>query len=57
MLDSLAGYPHWFVLACAILAGAAVLWVLFKLVKLALWLLFFGILFVGGAAAVWLLLR
>ena len=33
MLDSLAGYPHWFVLACAVLAGAVVLWLLFKLLQ------------------------
>jgi len=57
MLDSLAGYPHWFVVACAALAAAAVLWLIFRLLKLALWMLLIGVLIVGGTAAVWLLLR
>jgi type VI protein secretion system component VasF len=43
MFNSLAQYPHWFVVACAVLA-AAVLWVLLKLLKAALWILFFGLL-------------
>jgi len=57
MLDSLAAYPHWFVVACAMLAAAAVLWLLVKLLKAALWLLFFGVLLAAAAAAIWLLFR
>jgi hypothetical protein len=57
MLDSLAEYPHWFVVACATLAAAAVLWLLVRLLKAALWLLLFGVLFVGCSAALWLVFR
>jgi hypothetical protein len=57
MLDSLAGYPHWLVVGCATLAAAVVLWVLLRLIKAALWLLFFGVLAAGASAAIWLLLR
>ncbi len=61
MFDSLAGYPHWLVAACAVLAAAVVLWLvlwlLMKLLKAALWMLFFGVLLVGGSAAIWLLFR
>jgi len=57
MLDSLAEYPHWFVVACATLAAAALLWLLLKLLKAALWMLVFGVLLVGGSAAIWLLFR
>jgi hypothetical protein len=57
MVASVAGYPQWLMVACAILAAIVALWLLVKLIKLALWILFFGLLFVGGTAAVWLLLR
>ena len=57
MFHSLAQYPHWFVVACAVAAAAALLWLVFKLVKAVLWILIFGILIVGGAAAVWMLLN
>jgi hypothetical protein len=56
MLDSLAGYPRWFVAACLVLAGSLVLWLVFKLVKLAMWLLVVGIVVAGLAAAAWVLL-
>jgi hypothetical protein len=57
VLDSLAEYPHWFVVACALIAAAVILWLLVKLLKAALWILFFGVLLVGGASVVWLLFR
>jgi hypothetical protein len=57
MFDSLAEYPHWFVVACATLAAVAVLWLLVRLLKAALWLLFFGVLFVAVSSALWLLFR
>jgi hypothetical protein len=57
MFESVAEYPHWFVVACAAVAAAAVLWLLVKLLKLALWMLFFGVLVVAGASAVWLFFR
>jgi len=57
MLDSLAEYPHWFVVLCSTLGAAVLLWLLMKLVKAALWMMIAGVLLVGGAAAVWLTLR
>lgn len=39
------------------LAAAAILWLLLKLIKAALWILIVGILLAGGAAAVWLLFK
>jgi hypothetical protein len=57
VFDSLAEYPHWFVVACATLAAAVILWVLLRLLRAALWLLFFGVLLVGCSAAIWLLFR
>lgn len=57
MFDSLAEYPHWFVVACTLLVAIAVLWVLVKLLKAALWLLFFIVIATGVLSAVWYLLR
>jgi hypothetical protein len=57
MFDSLAEYPHWFVVTCAAVAAAAVLWLLLKLLKVALWLLFVGVVVAAGLTAIWLLLR
>ena len=52
MFESLAEYPHDFVLACVAVAGIGVLWILFKLVKMALWTLFWVVLAVVLATAV-----
>jgi hypothetical protein len=49
MFDSLAGYPHWFVVACVVLAALGVVWLLAKVLKLAMWMLFVGILLVAAA--------
>lgn len=57
MLNSLAQYPHWFVVACSAVAAALVVWVLIKLIKAALWLLLFAILGVGAVATAWMLLH
>jgi hypothetical protein len=43
MLESLNEYPRWFVLACAFVAAGGVLWLLVKLLKLALWMFFFAL--------------
>ncbi len=51
MLTSLDQYPRGFVVACLALGSVVVLWVVFKLLKFALWLLFLGILVVAGVAA------
>jgi hypothetical protein len=50
MSDLLAGYPHWLIVACAVVVAAAALWLLLKLIKAALWILFWGIIV---AAVVW----
>ncbi|MBS0662457.1 MAG: hypothetical protein JSR48_04285 [Verrucomicrobia bacterium] len=56
-LDSLAGYPPWFVAACLTVVAAMLIWVLAKVLKWALYLLI-GLVLVGGAATtVWLLLH
>jgi len=51
MFESLSAYPHWFVVACAALAAVIVLWVLLKLLKAALWMLFVGLLIIAALAA------
>ena len=51
MFESLSAYPHGFVVLCAALAAAVVLWVLLKLLKAALWILFFGLVVIGAVAA------
>jgi hypothetical protein len=53
MSDFLAGYPHWLVVACAVVVAFVALWLLVKLVKLALWILFYGII---AFAVLWVLL-
>lgn len=57
MPDSLAEYPHWFVVACALLVGIAVLWVLLKLLKAAIWILLFAVIATGVLSAVWYFFR
>jgi hypothetical protein len=57
MVNSLGEYPHWFVVACAILAATGVLWLLVKLLKAALWMLFFGLLVAACLVAARLLFR
>jgi len=57
MFESLAEYPHWFVVACAAVAAVAALWLLVRLLKAALWILFTGIVLSAALAVVWLLLR
>jgi hypothetical protein len=57
VFDSLSQYPHWFVVACAAVAAASLLWVLLKLIKAAFWILLVGVLIVAGATAAWLFFR
>jgi hypothetical protein len=57
MFDSIAEYPHWFVVVCAAFAAAVVLWLFVKLLKMAVWMLFLGVVLVAGASAIWLMLR
>jgi hypothetical protein len=53
-VDLLAKLPDWLVVAGATVVVAFALWLLLKLLRLALWLALFGVLFVGLAAAIWL---
>jgi hypothetical protein len=57
MLNSVAEYPHWLVVACTALAAALILWIIIKLIKAALWILFLGVLVAAASAAIWLLFR
>ena len=52
MFQSLSAYPHWIVVGCAALAAAVVLWILLKLLKAALWMLFVGLVVIAALAAV-----
>jgi hypothetical protein len=57
MLDSLAEYPRWFVVACGTIVAAIVIWIGMKLLKLALWLLLAVVLVAGLGTAAWLLIK
>ena len=52
----LSGYPRWLVVFVGTLVVALVIWLGIKLLKLALWLLFFGVLVIGFSWAAWLLI-
>jgi hypothetical protein len=53
----LDGYPPWLVVFVATLVVALLIWIAIKVLKLALWLLFFGVLFGGTGYALWLLVN
>ncbi|MBS0633059.1 MAG: hypothetical protein JSS11_14195 [Verrucomicrobia bacterium] len=57
MLDSLAGYPRWFVALCLTIVAAAALWLLAKLLKWGLYVLAALVLIAGLAATGWLIFR
>ena len=57
ILDSLADYPRWVVVACATIVLAAAIWVVIKLLKWTLWMLLFAVLIIGLGTAAWLMLR
>ena len=57
MLDSLADYPRWFVVACGTIVTAVLIWLVMKVLKLTMWLLIFAVLAVGLGSAAWLLLK
>ncbi len=50
----LSAYPQWLVVAAATVVVALVVWILIKLLKWTLWLLFFAVLIGGFAWAGWL---
>ena len=47
---SLDAYPHWLVVTCAAIVAVVILWVLLKVLKVALRMVFFGIVVM---AAIW----
>lgn len=57
IVDSLADYPHWFVVACVTIVAAVLIWLLVKVLKWTLWVILITVLLVGGAVVVALLLR
>jgi hypothetical protein len=57
MFNSVSEYPHWLVETCTIVAAVFVIWIILKILKVALWIFLVGVLVVGGATAVWMLMR
>jgi len=57
VVDSLADYPHWFVVACVTIVAAVLIWLLVKVLKWTLWVILISVLLVGGAVVVALLLK
>jgi len=55
--QSFEGWPSWLQVAVATVFAALAIWVLMKVLKWALWLLFFLVLLGGLAAAAWLLIQ
>jgi hypothetical protein len=53
----LSAYPRWLVVLIGTLIAALAIWILIKLMKLALWLLFFAVLIGGFCWAGYLLLQ
>ena len=53
----LSDYPRWLVVLGGTLAAALAIWIMMKLLKLALWLLFYAVLIGGFFWALWLLVN
>ena len=53
----LSAYPRWLVILAGTVILALAIWIGMKLLKVALWLLFFAVLIGGFAWAVWEVLR
>ena len=53
----LSAYPRWLVVLVGTIVAALAIWILMKLLKWTLWLLFFAILVGGFCWAIWLLLQ
>ncbi len=56
-LVDLSGWPQWAIVLVGTLVAALLIWILIKLLKLALWLLFFVVLVGGLGWAAWLLIK
>ncbi|MEO6244108.1 MAG: hypothetical protein ABIQ12_01625 [Opitutaceae bacterium] len=53
----LSPYPQWLVVFVGSLVAALIIWIAMKLLKVALWLLFFVVLIGGIGWALWLLVH
>ena len=53
----LSSYPQWLVVLVGTLLLALAIWIGMKLLKVALWLLFYGVLIGGIIWAAWLMVR
>lgn len=53
----LSAYPKWLVVFVGTLAAALIIWIMIKLLKWTLWLLFFGVLVGGMLWAAYLLVN
>jgi hypothetical protein len=56
-LDSLAGYPPWFVAACLTVVAVALVWLAAKLLKWSLYLLMALVLIAGVVMTIWLFFK
>jgi len=54
-LDTFSSYPQWVQAACLTVVAALAIWILGKLLKIALWVLLFVVLIGGTIATLWLL--
>ena len=52
-----SGWPQWAIVLAGTLVAVILIWIFMKLLKVALWLLLFGVLVGGLGWAVWLLLK
>ena len=52
-----SAYPRWLVVLVGTLVAALVIWIAIKLLKLALWILFFAVLIGGTFYSIWLLVN
>ncbi len=52
-----SAWPPWLQVLAGTFAAGLFIWLLIKLLKLALWLLFFAVVLGGSAWALWLLLQ
>jgi hypothetical protein len=55
LLDSLAGYPPWFVAACVTVVAIVLVWLVAKMLKWSLYLLMGLVLAAGVGTTIWLL--
>lgn len=55
--DPFFGYPPWLATIVLTIGLALAIWILGKLLKWALWFLFFAVLILGCGAALWLLVN